>query len=205
MFGEGRLLPLDRNAKARIQTLARALKQRTEKGKHYGELTDKFVAVLDALLWGFHNATTGRCFPSYEAIMQRAGVARSTVYEAIHALERVGILTWCNRIVRVRDWEPDLFGRARTRIRVVRTSNQYVLIDPKPSKSEFQTGTACHLSILEAPRLPKPDLDPANPLHRALIKLGKLLGSEKGAAPDGAAKSLATYNLQCAFFFFWAP
>jgi hypothetical protein len=28
MFGEGRLLPLDRNAKARIMTLARALTRR---------------------------------------------------------------------------------------------------------------------------------------------------------------------------------
>jgi hypothetical protein len=32
-------------------------------------------------------------------------------------------------------------------------------------------------------------LNPANPLHRALKRLGALLESEKGAAPDGAAKS----------------
>jgi hypothetical protein len=55
---------LDRNAKARITMLARALSRRTEKGKHYGVITAKFCAVLDALLWGFHNAATGRCFPS---------------------------------------------------------------------------------------------------------------------------------------------
>ena len=66
MFGEGRLLPLDRNAKARIMVLARALMQRSGEGKHYGVLTAKFVAVLGALLWGFHNAGNGRCFPSYE-------------------------------------------------------------------------------------------------------------------------------------------
>jgi hypothetical protein len=179
MFGEGRLTPLDRNAKARIMTLARALSHRTEKGKAYGVVTAKFLAVLDALVWGFHNAATGRCFPSYEAIAQRAACARSTVYAAIYALEAAGILTWVNRIVRVRDWEDDLFGRARTRVRVVRTSNQYVLIDPRPSKSEFPTGTACHLSILEAARAPKANLDPANPLHRALLKLGKLLESEE--------------------------
>jgi hypothetical protein len=59
MFGEERLLPLDRNAKARIMVLARALSRRTEKGKHYGVLTAKFLAVLDSLLWGFHNAATG--------------------------------------------------------------------------------------------------------------------------------------------------
>ena len=49
MFGEGRLRPLDRNAKARIMVLARALSHRTEKGKHYGAFTAKFLAVLEAL------------------------------------------------------------------------------------------------------------------------------------------------------------
>jgi hypothetical protein len=91
MFGEGRLRPLDRNAKVRVMTLARALSHRTEKGKAYGAVTAKFLAVLDALLWGFHNAVTGRCFPSYERIAERARCARSTVYEAISALERVGL------------------------------------------------------------------------------------------------------------------
>src|SRR5262245_41606694 len=93
MFGEGRTIPLDRNAKARIIVYARGLMRRTERKKHYGKLTAKFVAVLEALLWGFHNAATGRCFPGYEAIADKAGCHRDTVYEAIHALEAVGILT----------------------------------------------------------------------------------------------------------------
>jgi hypothetical protein len=135
VFGEGRCMPLDRNAKAPIKTLARA---RTEKGKHYGIISAKFLAVLDALLWGFHNCHNGRCFPSYETIAERADCARSTVYEAIHALERAGILTWVNRIVRIRKWGPDLFGgRAQNRWRVIRTSNAYAFVDPKPSKSEI--------------------------------------------------------------------
>ena len=149
MFGEGRLIPLDRNAKIRIMTLARALSHRTEAGKHYGELTAKFVAVLEVLLWGFHNSQSGRCFPSYERIAERAHCGRSTVYEAIHALEEVGILTWVNRITRIREWGPDLFGRARNRVRVIRTSNAYTFVDPQPqarssnsSESEFPTGTS---------------------------------------------------------------
>ena len=63
MFGEGRALPLDRNAKARIMVLARALMRRSEEGKHYGVLTAKFVAVLGALLWGFHNAAERPLLP----------------------------------------------------------------------------------------------------------------------------------------------
>ena len=90
VFGDGRPRALDRNAKVRIMTRARALSRRTEKGKHYGAITAKALAVLEALLWGFHNASSGRCFPSYETIADRARCARSTVAEAIKALEEAG-------------------------------------------------------------------------------------------------------------------
>jgi Helix-turn-helix domain len=155
MFGEGRLLPLDRNAKSRILTRGRAMMQRTEAGRHYGRVTAKFLRVLRALLYGFHNSKTGRCFPSYETIMKEADCARSTVYEAIKTLEEVGILTWVNRLVRIREWGPDLFGRARNRWRVIRTSNAYTFVDPQKraetscfsSKSDLPTETSqdrCH-------------------------------------------------------------
>jgi hypothetical protein len=36
LFGDGRPLPLHRNAKVRIMTLARALMRRSEPGKQYG-------------------------------------------------------------------------------------------------------------------------------------------------------------------------
>lgn len=184
MFGEGRCTPLDRNAKARVMTKARALMRRTgEPGKHYGELTAKHVAVLGALLWGFHNAHSGRCFPSYEAIAAKADCARSTVYVAIRALEDAGVLTWVNRIARIRDWGPDLFGHAKNRWRVIRTSNQYEMVDPNPSKSERPTGTAGQESF----PLPAPALDPENALHRALGRLKEGIR----AAPTGAARSLA--------------
>src|SRR4051812_14026856 len=189
MFGEGRVLPLDRNAKARIMVLARALMRRSEEGKHYGVLTAKFVAVLGALLWGFHNAGSGRCFPSYERIAEKADCARSTVYEAIRALEDAGILTWVNRIARVREWGPDLFGRAKNRWRVIRTSNAYTFVDPQPqarppdsSKSDLPTGTGGQESFPLAAR----SLDGTNPLHLALERWGRAL--KEGAAPSGAAK-----------------
>jgi hypothetical protein len=153
MFGEGRAIPLDRNAKARIAAYARALSHRTEPGKHYGLLTDKFLNVLRVLLWDFHNAGNGRCFPSYETIAEHAHCGRTTVYQAINALDRAGILTWVNRIARIREWGPDLFGRAQNRWRVIRTSNQYCFVDrqmsaqpPDPSKFKFQTGTTSQVS-----------------------------------------------------------
>jgi hypothetical protein len=165
--------------------LARALTRRTEKGKHYGVITAKFLAVLDALLWGFHNCQSGRCFPSYERIAERADCSRSTIYCAIVALERAGILTWVNRIVRIREWGEDLFGRAQNRWRVIRTSNVYTFVDPKPcarppvsSRSEIPTGTADPKLKLEMPHV----LDSANSLHRALIRLGGALETKRSRA-----------------------
>jgi hypothetical protein len=162
MFGLGRPRALDRNAKARIMHWARCLSRRTEQGRAYGEITAKAVAVLEALLWTFHNARRGLCFPSYERIAEAAHCARSTVAEAIRALEDAGVLSWVNRIKRVREAAPDLFDGHGWRWRVIRTSNAYNFRDPKAatgasvaSKSDFPTGTAnqafssslsCHLS-----------------------------------------------------------
>lgn len=171
VFGIGRPIPLDRNAKARVMTYARALMRRTEAGKHYGMVTAKYLAVLGALLWGFHNAATGKCFPSYESIAERAGCARSTVYEAIRALEDVGVLTWVNRIARVREPFTDMFGEIATRWRIIRTSNAYSFNDPQPSKSESKTGTAVQDLISSAPPL----LNPTDPLHAALSQLGQAI------------------------------
>src|SRR5208337_4104647 len=161
LFGDGRPRPMDRNSKARIMHLARCISRRTEKGKAYGALTAKALAVLQALLWGFHNAKTGLCFPSYERIAEAAGSARSTVAEAIKALEDAGILSWVNRIKRVAETCLDLFDRRIRKTRVVRTSNGYHFIDPQQSKrpeslqnsskSDFPTGTPIQESFLLKP------------------------------------------------------
>jgi hypothetical protein len=148
MFGLGRPRALDRNAKVRIMHWARCLGRRTEKGKAYGQVTAKALAVLEALLWGFHNAKSGACFPSYERIAEAAGCARSTVAQALKALEDARILSWVQRIKRVREPCPDLLGTNGWRWRVLRTSNSYAFSDPSPagaqpnsSKSEKETGT----------------------------------------------------------------
>jgi Helix-turn-helix domain len=144
VFGLGRPRALDRNAKVRIMHWARCLSRRTEKGRAYGRLTAKAVAVLEALLWAFHNAKSGLCFPSYERIAEAAGCARSSIAGALHALEGCGILSWVNRVKRVRETCPDLWGANGWRWRVLRTSNAYSFHDPgspDSSKANFQTGT----------------------------------------------------------------
>ena len=186
VFGDGRPRPLDRNAKVRIMARGRALSHKTEKGKHYGPITAKALDVLEALLWGFHNARSGLCFPSYEAIAEKARCARSTVGEHIKTLEDAGLLTWVNRLVRIRERCEDLFGHWGTRSRVKRTSNGYQLIDPHPganrpqafgnsSKSEFPSGTSDQDFIPTLIPPPLPVLDPSNDLDAALIRLGRAI------------------------------
>ena len=79
VFGPGRAVPLDRNAKCRIQAYARAWTARNRQpGQHKGPITRAFLDVLQALLWGFHNSRDGRCFPSYERIAAKAECHRCT-------------------------------------------------------------------------------------------------------------------------------
>jgi len=89
-------IPLNRNDKAKLLFLARARMRATEKGKAYGQITAKAYAVFCALLMGFHNAKTGRCFPSYTALQEAAGCCRATV--AAYPLEAAGLLSVCNRL-----------------------------------------------------------------------------------------------------------
>src|SRR6516162_672484 len=133
VFGPGRAVPLDRNAKARIAAYARAWSARQcQPGQHKGPITRAFLDVLTALLWGFHNSRSGICFPSYERIAEKAECARSTVAEALKVLEWAGVLTWQHRIARALVRQRDLWGRWSSRWTVIRTSNAYVFRDPQP-------------------------------------------------------------------------
>jgi hypothetical protein len=122
LFGQGRSVPLDRNVKARLLHRARAMMRPVEKGAHYGQVSAKAYAVFCALLLQFHNCGSGRCFPSYKAISNAAGCCERTVAAALAALEESGLLTVCNRLVRVR-WKDELSLAWRTQ--VCRTSNCY--------------------------------------------------------------------------------
>jgi hypothetical protein len=185
VFGPGRAVPLDRNAKARIAAYAKAWDRRNRQpGQRGGALGRAALDVLSALLWAFHNARSGCCFPSYERIAEKAGCARSTVAEAIKALEWAGVLTWQNRIVRVRERCHDLFGKEGWRWRVIRTSNAYLFRDPQavnswlaPSKSDQRTETPDQ--AVSKP-LQIPVIEPMSPLERALARFGTALAAKAG-------------------------
>ena len=138
---------MDRNAKARVLAYANAWNaQHRQPGQHWGPLTRAGLAVLQTLLWTFHNSRDGRCFPSYERIATAARCARSTVAKAIKALEAAGVLGVENRLVWQRVRRAGLFGPEVVRL-PRRTSNAYTFHDPNPSKrpdlpkSENRPGT----------------------------------------------------------------
>jgi len=176
VFGPGRAVPLDRNAKARIEAYVKGYNARNKQPRqHCGPITHAFQRVLRALLWAFHNSRTGCCFPGYEAIAAKAECCRDTVYEALKALEWAGVLTWQNRITRILVRERDLWGHWVSRWQVIRTSNAYVFRDPlqraeglPACKSENPTGTLDQEVSSVSTSRSVPARDPNNPLERAL-------------------------------------
>src|SRR5690242_4793063 len=191
VFGPGRAMPLDRNAKCRLQAYARAWdRQHRQPCQRGGALGRAALDVLGALLWAFHNARSGCCFPSYERIAEKAECARSTVAEALKALEWAGVLTWQHRITRLRERCRDLFGREGWRWRVIRTSNAYVFGAPQAqltgvpaSKSENRGGTQDQDVLDPVQALAR---DPDNPLERALARFSAAIATETGIE-QGAA------------------
>jgi hypothetical protein len=190
VFGTGRAVPLDRNAKARIQAYARAWNRlHAQPGQHRGPLTRAFQGVLEALLWGFHNSRTGICFPSYERIAEKAECSRTTVYEALRVLELAGILSWQHRLARIRERCIDLFGRVAWRWRVIRASNAYVFIDPLATNyslrtSEFGNRAGTH-NQEDSRLLQTPKVDPDSALEHALARLGAAISAKNGIEAAG--------------------
>jgi hypothetical protein len=185
VFGTGPAIRMERNAKYRLLAFAEGWTAKNRQPRqHRGPITRAFMEILKAMLFGFHNDKDGRCFPSYEAIAARARCNRDTVYEALQVFEQADILTWVNRITRIKVQELDLFGQKVWRWQTIRTSNAYVFRDPLPCaphqevyKSENPSGTLKQdISSTTAP----PHiliLDRSNPLDAVLIRLGTSIGA----------------------------
>jgi hypothetical protein len=131
IFGPGRGRPLDRNARARL--MHQALTKRRQR-----LITRADLDVLRALLFDFHNVGDGRTFPSYLRLASAAHCAASTVAAAVKRLEQAHLLTWDNRLARIRERVAGLLGPGSGwRWRVIRVSNAYRF----PSDSENRGGT----------------------------------------------------------------
>jgi hypothetical protein len=175
VFGPGRAVPLDRNAKVRIAAYARAGAPGTV-GQANTRVQSPAPSWTSCRRCCGPSTTAATAVASYQRIAENAGCARSTVAEALKALEWAGVLTWQHRITRIRERCRDLFGHDGWRWRVIRTSNAYVFSDLKPqikgvstSKSENPTGTQDQ-DILDPVEAPARASD--SPLERVLSRFG---------------------------------
>ena len=171
VFTDGKQTPIDRNDRARVMALAHSARKQHK-------ITRAAVDILRALLYKFANLKDGRCFPAYDKIADEAGCHDRTVGRCLPDLEAAGLLTWVNRIMRVRERVEGLGEIWATTWRIIRTSNAYdfPLIAKQHqqniSKGQKDLGTSNQDTFL----LTTPDLDPENPLQAALISLGKAKG-----------------------------
>ncbi len=172
LFTDGRQTPVDRNDRARMMALA-------ESARRKGAITRAAVDIFRALLFKFANLADGRCFPSYERIAVEAGCVERTVGRCLPDLEAAGLVTWVNRIQRVRERVPGLSGMWASVWRVIRTSNAYdfpLIAKQTPAfvdKGQKSLGTSIQDTFLPSPA----QLDPDTPLGAALLRLGQTLGA----------------------------
>jgi hypothetical protein len=199
IFGPAPEHRLDGNAKARVWAAAGAYNAANRQPwQHQGPLTWATLRVLRVLLWRFHNADGGgRCFPSYERIAAAAKCARSSVAVAVKAIEDAELLTWVNRLTKIRRREQDLFGAWGSVWQVIRTSNGYRFLDPlerEPGrrvwcKSENLTGPQNQKKQEDGARLDgarvmqeaSPRSPPPVPLDKPVIALQREHDSVDGA------------------------
>ncbi len=156
-------MPMDRNAKARLLVQAKALEARTRAaGRQNGSVSRIGLMVLHCLLHQFHGRS-GRCFPSYDAIMRATGLCRQSVRNALFRLERVGLVYIMRRlerrvVSRMNAWTGEWQSIATT----VQTSNAYA----------FNTGPSGGAELLSPPPVersfPEPSLPGLLPLLTAV-------------------------------------
>ncbi len=172
LFTDGKQTPIDRNDRARMMALA-------EIARRKGEITRAAVDILRALLFKFANLADGRCFPSYERLAEAAGCVPRTVGRCLPDLEAAGLVTWVNRIQRVRERVEGLCGIWASVWRVIRTSNAYdfpLIAKKTPAfvdKGQKSLGTEIQATFLPSPA----PLDPDTPLGTALLRLGQTIGA----------------------------
>jgi hypothetical protein len=193
-FRDAPRINLDRNDRAKLMTLWRAIERGSwnnkEKGKHGGVIGKLPLRVLEAFLFVLYRQGRSICVP-YEAIATAAMICRRSVASALALLERLGLLTIHRRIKRV---------KTPLGFRVVQDCNAYELhpprglgsiaarlfgglaglFDPESSECKNFTAKGDHSYSKRGGEQNSPKLDPDNPLDQALMNLGKAVGAIPG-------------------------
>jgi hypothetical protein len=123
---------LDRNERAKIMALAEALERRTKPaGKRNGVLGHVGLTVLRCLMFGFLNAKTGLCCPSYQTLQVRTGLCRQSIANGLARLEQTGLIKIVRRLVRERvNRISPITGEPESYVGTVQTTSLYSLHRP---------------------------------------------------------------------------
>jgi hypothetical protein len=176
------LVTLDRNERVRLVYKFRALARRSwsnkERGKHRGIITRTCEDVFFVLM--YLTEKYGRVFPSLKGLMHLARCCKQSVVTALDDLERLGFVT---KIRRLRQIMTPLGFTTR------QITNAYKVHEPTSglgllanlvfaTESNSWAASADTVDFLECGRW----LDPQDPLHAALIRLGTLFERERSRA-----------------------
>src|SRR5262245_28001062 len=188
VIAEAPLVTLDRNERMRLIWKFRMLTRRSwvnnETGKHRGVITRTAESVFGALM--YLTEKYGHVFPSLEGLAHLAMCCKQSVVTALDDLERLGFVTRIRRIRRI---------MTPLGFRTEQITNAYRVHEPRSGLGllatlVFATESNCSTPsdhIVESLHGERA-LNPKSPLHRALLRLGKLLESEKGTTATAAAK-----------------
>jgi Helix-turn-helix domain len=182
-FGHSYAVPMATDGKKRVVQRAEEMTRGVMRsGRPRRMFTATTIEVLRVLVWKFHNAATGKCFPSYDEIADKARCSRDTVIEAVKALKKAGILSVVSRITRIQEKIKDIFGRIVTITRIVTTSNGYIFHDDgirpnlkngrNPKGSEIPAGTIINSFFITSLLKTAKEVNPNDPLEIALKALG---------------------------------
>jgi hypothetical protein len=191
VIAEAPLISLDRNERVRLVWKFRALTRRSwvskESGRHRGVVTRTAESVFGALL--YLTEKYGRVFPSLEGLAHLSMCCKQSVVSALADLERLGFIT---RIRRIRQIKTPLGFRTE------QITNAYRVHEPKSGLGLLATLVFATESNSWTPSDHTDSneeysrrLVPESALTRALMRLGMVVKEGEGAAPVGAAKSLA--------------
>jgi hypothetical protein len=197
-------LPLSKAAAGELYRQAEDYERQTRQpGKQDGAIGRNGLAVLRALIFGFLNYATGQLDPGYAAIAHKACISVRSAARGVQSLKQVGILNWVRRCTPIIEAGRCILEQLTNAYAILPVS-QWRGYQPAPRYQpppRPEPGTwgdhpplpdAVTAAITERREggtgrgvLRELENDPADPLARALARLGRALGiAETPAIPD---------------------
>jgi hypothetical protein len=178
VIAEAPLVTLDRNERIRLMGRFRALTRRSwvakDTGRHRGIITRTAESVFGALI--YLTEKYGRVFPSLEGLAHLAMCCKQSVVTALADLERLGFVTRIRRIRQIMTPLGFITRQITNAYRVHEPTRGLGLLANALFATESNSWTPSNSKVLYEDQ--GRWLDPANPLHQALTRLGNVFATQ---------------------------